>query len=623
LIKDACCAVDVAIRSPHVGGSTSNHWREHVWVGVAPSIANWPRSIGVRQVRLACGLVIFSYIFSHFFNHALGNVSYALMEKWLTFHIWWWRIPIVNVTLYAAAAIHFSLGLWALYQRRHFRYTVAEITQLLLGLSIPLWLASHFGVVRLAGWIYGRDPVNYAAPLFAYWVLRQHMIAVQFTLLTIAWTHACIGLYFWLRLKPFFKWAAPILLAVAVLLPPLAMIGAHHGAEEVTVLAKDPQWRAEHIKPTPPPQRAVLDEITLFYFPIGYAAALGLVFVARGVRSLRERRRGMVTVSYPDKQVRVPKGLSILEASLRFKVPHASVCGGRARCSTCRVRVVSDRTSLPRPSRREAFVLDRLGARDPSIRLACQLRPQTDVAVIPILPPHVGADFVRNRRRINIGEERYVVSMFVDMRGSTRLSEERLPFDIVFLINRFVDAACQAVTEAGGQPNQFVGDGVLALFGLDVDRGTACRQALRAASLVASKVAYLNHQFATEVRDPIQYGIGIHSGEVIVGDIGFRDRTVFTALGDAVNVAARPQDMTKTLECRVMLSEEVASTAGITLDLLKRQRIEIRGRVEPMTVLTAEDPTVLAGLIDPQGETPETEKWPDAMSSRAAKCRNA
>src|SRR5215469_9472449 len=293
-------------------------------VGVAPSIANWLRSIGVRQVRLACGLVMFSYIFSHFFNHALGNVSYALMEKWLTFHIWWWRIPIVNVTLYAAAAIHFSLGLWALYQRRHFRYTVAEITQLLLGLSIPLWLASHFGVVRLAGWIYGRDPVNYAAPLFAYWVLRQHMIAVQFTLLTIAWTHACIGLYFWLRLKPFFKWAAPILLAVAVLLPPLAMIGAHHGAEEVTVLAKDPQWRAEHIKPTPPPQRAVLDEITLFYFPIGYAAALGLVFVARGVRSLRERRRGMVTVSYPDKQVRVPKGLSILEASLRFKVPHAS-----------------------------------------------------------------------------------------------------------------------------------------------------------------------------------------------------------------------------------------------------------------------------------------------------------
>jgi adenylate cyclase len=573
----------------------------------AARITNWLRGIGVRQVRLACGLVMFSYIFSHFFNHALGNVSYALMETWLTFHIWWWRIPVVNVTLYVAAAIHFSLGLWALYQRRHFRYTIAELTQLLLGLSIPLWLASHFGVVRVAGWVFGRDPVNYAAPLFAYWVLRPHMIAVQFALLTIAWTHGCIGLYFWLRLKPFFKWAAPILLAIAVLLPPLAMIGAHHGAEEVTVLVKDPQWRAQHIKPMPPPQRAVVDEITLFYFPIGYAAALALVFVARGVRSLRERRRGMVTVSYPDKQVRVPKGLSILEASLRFKVPHASVCGGRARCSTCRVRVVSDHTALPRPSRREAFVLDRVGAGDPSIRLACQLRPQTDVAVIPVLPAHIGADFVRNRRRINIGEERYVVSMFVDMRGSTKLSEERLPFDIVFLINRFVDVASQAVTDAGGQPNQFVGDGVLALFGLDVDRVTACRQALRAAALVASNVAYLNHQFATEVRDPIQYGIGIHAGEVIVGDIGFRDHMIFTALGDAVNVAARLQDMTKTLECRAVISQEVASTAGVALDTLKRHRVEIRGRVEPMTVFTAEDPTVLASLIDPQSQTAETE----------------
>lgn len=607
LIEDAYRVVDalkglrISVQAPAITGVSTPG------VGVAAGIANRLRGIGIRQVRLACGLVMFSYIFSHFFNHALGNVSYALMEKWLTFHVWWWRIPIVNATLYGAAAIHFSLGLWALYQRRHFRYTIAEITQLLLGLSIPLWLASHFGAVRVAGWVFGRGPVHYAGPLFAYWVARPHMVAVQFTLLTIAWTHACIGLYFWLRLKPFFKWAAPILLSVAVLLPPLAMIGAHHGAEEVIALAKDPQWRAEHIKPIPPPERAVIDEITLFYFPIGYAVALALVFVARGVRNLRERRRGMVTVSYPDKQVRIPKGLSVLEASLRFGVPHASVCGGRARCSTCRVRVVSDHTSLPRPSRREAFVLGRVGAGDPSIRLACQLRPQTDVAVIPILPAHIGADFVRNRRRVNIGEERYVVSMFVDMRGSTRLSEERLPFDIVFLINRFVDAACQAVTEAGGQPNQFVGDGVLALFGLDVDRATACRQALQAASLVASKVAYLNHQFATEVREPIQYGIGIHAGEVIVGDIGFRDRTIFTALGEAVNVAARLQDMTKTLECRVVLSEEVGSTAGITLDLLKRQRIEIRGRVEPMMVLTAEDPTVLAGLIDPQGEKSETE----------------
>jgi adenylate cyclase len=561
----------------------------------------WLRGIGVRQVRLACGLIMFAYIFSHFFNHALGNISYDVMQGWLWYHIWWWRIPVVNIALYSAAVIHFSLGLWALYQRRHFRYSVAEITQLVLGLSIPLWLADHFGVVRVAGWLYGNPPVPYANPLLGYWVTRPHMVGVQMILMTVAWTHACIGLYFWLRMKPFFRWAAPILLSVAVLLPPLAMLGAHQGAQDVIRHVKDPAWRAQNVRPMPRDRREFVDTITLFYFPIGYAAAILLVFAARGGRALNERRRGMVTVSYPGRQVRVPKGMSVLEASLRHNVPHASVCGGRARCSTCRVKVVSDRSALPKPSGRESFVLARVGAgKDPSIRLACQLRPQADVAVIPVMPPNVGADFVRARQRVHVGEEHFVASMFVDMRGSTSLSEGRLPFDIVFLINRFVETVSRAITDAGGEPNQFVGDGVLALFGLNTDPATACRQALRAASLIEANVAQLNHQFATEVVEPVQYGIGIHAGEVIVGDIGFRGRTVFTALGDSVNVAARLQDLSKRLGCRAVISEEVCRLAGIPVGALTLTEVEIRGHEKPMSVRTLDDPTVLAGLLEPQ-----------------------
>jgi len=574
---------------------------------VLPKAVAWLRGIGVRQVRLACGLVMFSYIFSHFFNHALGNISFATMDWWWNIHVGWWRIPLVNDTLYTAAIVHFSLGLWALYQRRHFRYTAIEITQLVLGLSIPLWLASHFGAVRVAGWLLGRGAPHYAGPLFSYWGPRPHMIAVQLILLTVAWTHASIGLYFWLRMKPLFKWAWPIFFAVAVLMPPLAFLGAHQGAREVLALAKNPQWKAQNIKPMAVPQRQMIDSITLFYFPLGYAGAFLLIFAARAVRSLRERRGGLVTVSYPHRQVKVPKGLSVLETSLRYKIPHASVCGGRARCSTCRVRVVSDRSVLPRPSNREAFVLQRVGAdRDPSIRLACQLRPKADIAVIPVLPPNVGAEFVRNRKRVNVGEERFVVSMFVDMRGSTSLSEGKLPFDVVFLINRFVEATSRAISEAGGQPNQFVGDGVLALFGLHTDPATACKQALRAAALVASNVAHLNHHFATEVEEPVEYGIGIHAGEVVVGDIGFRGHTVFTALGDSVNVAARLQDLTKTLGCKVVVSEEVCVKAGIPAEALTRTRITIRGHDEPMTVRIEKDPTVLASLsAPPAAEEPE------------------
>lgn len=254
-------------------------------------------------------------------------------------------------------------------------------------------------------------------------------------------------------------------------------------------------------------------------------------------------------------------------------------------------------------------MLARVGAGgNPAIRLACQLRPQADIAVIPVLPANVGADFVRNRNRVNTGEERYIVSMFVDMRGSTRLAEARLPFDIVFLINRFLEAASQAVIDAGGQPNQFVGDGLLALFGLDVDPATACRQAMRAASMVASNVEYMNHEFASELQEPIQFGIGIHGGEVIIGDIGFRDHTVFTALGDAVNVAARLQDMTKTLNCTVVVSGEVCKNAGVAPDRLTRTDVSIRGRDQPMTVCTATDPTLLASLLDEQARSLSAEQ---------------
>ena len=558
----------------------------------------WLRGISARQVRLVTGLVLFVYIFAHYFNHALGNISYAAMQAWVPYHTAFWRYPPVNAVLYAAAMAHFSLGLWALYQRRHFHFSVAEISQLVLGLSIPLWLASHFGAMRVVGWMYGIAPPDYGLPIYAWWVEESQTIA-QTGLLLVAWAHGCIGLYFWLRMKPFFRWAAPILLSLAVLMPVLSLLGVYQGGREVIDLAQEQEWRQKNLRYVTRAQANMVDSITLFYFPIAYAGAIALVFVARGARALRERGGGLYTLSYPDRQVRVPKGMSVLEASLRFNIPHASVCGGRARCSTCRVRIVGDRAAANAPSAREAFVLDRVGAgADPSIRLACQLRPRGDIAVVPILQPTIGAASVRSRERMHVGEERYVVSMFVDLRGSTTLGELRLAFDVVVLINRFVEAVSRGVTEAGGQPNQFIGDGVLALFGLGTDKANACRQALHGAVRIADNIAQLNKQIELEGHEPIAYGVGIHGGEVIVGDIGFRGHTVFTALGDAVNVAARLQDMTKALKCTVIASDDVCKLAGLKDDALPRTEVEIRGRDEKMLVRPVKDPAALAKLFE-------------------------
>jgi adenylate cyclase len=435
---------------------------------------------------------------------------------------------------------------------------------------------------------------------YANWVVAPPKMWLLFAVLIVAWIHGCIGLYFWLRMKAFYQRAAPFLVAAAVLVPTLAMLGLYQGGRNVIRDSASAEWRASNLSPQQmgtPAQQAVLEGIA-DYFLIGYLGLLGFVLLGKGVRALNERRGGMITLSYGNgRTVRVPRGLSVLEASLRNNVPHASVCGGRARCSTCRIRVIGDCTSLPEPSQREAFVLNRVGATDPSIRLACQLRPTADLSFFQLFMPHAMSANAYASHPHRVGQERYLVSMFVDMRGSTKLAEHRLPFDTVFIVNRFLGAVSQAVIECGGQPNQFVGDGELALFGLATSRQTACRQALKAAAMIAANVEELNQFLEHDQREPIRFGIGIHGGEVIIGDIGYRDHMVFTALGDAVNVAARLQDMTKTLACEAIFSEEVRVTAGLPADALPQQEAAIRGRAEPMMVRTVASAKTLSALV--------------------------
>ena len=564
------------------------------------ALTKFVRGVSVRQVRLGCGLVLFAYLLSHFLNHALGNISIDALAEGVYYHKAFWQFLPVSMLFYTAALVHAGLGLWALYERRQFRWKAIEPLQLVLGLSIPALVITHIAGVRMGQALFGHEKL-YPQVLFAYWIVWPYKIWLMLAVMTIAWVHGCIGLYFWLRMKAFYRIAAPYLLAAAVLVPALAMLGVYQGGRAV-VDSDSKEWRAENLAPQQvgtQAEQAVLSKIE-DYFLIGYLGLLAFVLLARGARALQERRAGMVTLSYGNgRTVRVPKGLSVLEASLRNNIPHASVCGGRARCSTCRIRIIGDHASLPEPSNREAFVLNRVGAgADPAIRLACQLRPETDLSFFQIFLPQITAATLRTSSPSRIGEERYLVSMFVDMRGSTRLAEKRLPFDTVFIVNRFIGAVSQAVIECGGQPNQFVGDGQLALFGLGSDPQTACRQALRAASLIAANVDELNQFLSHDLREPIRFGIGIHGGEVIIGDIGYRDHMVFTALGDAVNVAARLQDMTKALACEAVVSEEVRATAGLAADALPQQEVTIRGRAEPMIVRTVADAKTLSALVN-------------------------
>ena len=101
------------------------------------SLDKYIRSVGVRQIRLACGLVLFAYLLSHFINHALGNISLDALATGVRYHTAFWKSLPITTVFYAAAAAHAGLGLWALYQRRQFHWKAIEPIQLVLGLSIP------------------------------------------------------------------------------------------------------------------------------------------------------------------------------------------------------------------------------------------------------------------------------------------------------------------------------------------------------------------------------------------------------------------------------------------------------------------------------------------------------
>src|SRR5580692_2466352 len=228
------------------------------------------RGISVRQIRMACGLVLFAYLVSHFLNHALGNISLDALAVGVTYHTLFWQFPPVAILFYAAALVHSGLGIWALYQRRQFRWKAIEPLQLVLGLSIPALIIAHITGVRLGQALYGQEKL-YPQVFYAYWVVWPYKMWLMFAVLTIAWIHGSIGLYFWLRMKAFYQRAAPFLLAAAVLVPTLAMLGLYQGGRSVAEASLSAEWKADNLSRRQvgaPAEQAILEKV-VDYFLIG------------------------------------------------------------------------------------------------------------------------------------------------------------------------------------------------------------------------------------------------------------------------------------------------------------------------------------------------------------------
>jgi adenylate cyclase len=325
--------------------------------------------------------------------------------------------------------------------------------------------------------------------------------------------------------------------------------------------------------------------------------ALGLLILSRIYWVIRYRRRQVNAITYPeDKVVLATPGLSILEASQLGNIPHASVCGGRGRCSTCRVRIMDGWDNLNPPNDKEIAVLRRVGAPE-GTRLACQSIPTGDVSVIPLLPATATVRQAFNQPAYLQGQEREIAILFADLRAFTKFSEQKLPYDVVFVINQYFRHMGEAIEENGGHLDKFIGDGVMALFGLNENSKTACRMALNAAKSMAEELELMNQNLKSDLPAPLKIGIGIHVGQVIVGQMGYGSATSITAIGDPVNTASRLEALTKDYASQLVFSDKVANLVAEDFSSLRHESVEIRGRVEPLGIYIVEDARKLPTLI--------------------------
>jgi adenylate cyclase len=229
---------------------------------------------------------------------------------------------------------------------------------------------------RVADTFFGADFGYYSSLLYNYYVVDPWAGVLQLAVLVIAWVHAIIGLRFWLRLKPWYERWQPLLFAFALLMPTLAVLGYAEAGREVLTIAQDPAWVAElhAAHPNAAPVDLAFVSGLIVWVRFGFLGALVAVLAARILRRHWQRRRGVVRLTYPSgRTVEIIPGISVLEASRLHGIPHASVCGGRGRCSTCRIRIAGEPDAMPPPAPEELKVLQRVGAA-PDVRLACQLR---------------------------------------------------------------------------------------------------------------------------------------------------------------------------------------------------------------------------------------------------------
>lgn len=541
------------------------------------------RGTHLQRARLVSGLILFAFATTHFLNHAIGLVSIDLMQSAQELRQVVTRSTLGTVVLAGALFVHMGLALAKLGRRTTLRMPVWEAVQLVLGLAIPILLLPHIVNTRIAHAVYGVNDI-YLYELLKLW---PDGAILQSTLLLLVWVHGCMGLHFWLRLYAPYRRLRLVLLAIVIAVPLASLGGFMVAGRAVNAVAQDPALLASIKKMANWPSTADADQLYWLRVIVRaeYLGLLAVVVMSLAWTWMARRFAPQVTVKFlAGPTIRSPQGSTLLEMSRNARVAHAAVCGGRARCSTCRVRIERGSGGLNPPTFPESVTLGAIKAPE-NVRLACQIRPRSDLVVTRLMPPGTaGPLMVDLDEADSAGVEKALVAMFVDLRGFTKLAHDRLPFDTVFILNEFFGAIGAAVLDNGGRIDKFLGDGLLAVFGQHDGVAAGCRQALRAVHAIDLVLDAVNAKLEAEIGAALRVGIGIDAGPLLIGRIGFGEAVDFTVIGAAVNVASRLEGLAKDKGLQVMMSGEVVRHAGWTPAADFAGEISVRGVEGPVQV---------------------------------------
>ncbi len=525
-----------------------------------------------RDIRLGSGLVLLVFATTHFLNHAAGIAGLAAMEAVQHWRYAIWHSWPGTIVLYGALIVHPVFALLRVAQRRTFRMPVREMLQIALGVAIPILLVDHIVGTRVMGSLFHQDE-SYHAVLRRLW---PSLAATQSLLLLLVWVHGIIGVHFLMRGRDgYARWRDPFLLG-AILIPTLALIGFAVGGREAGAMELPPE--------TFSPDQTALFEQHVFMAKSAFFGLVGSFVGFVAWREFRVRTAGAITVRFVGHGVRkLTPGPTVLEMFRRFGIPHAALCGGRARCATCRVLVLDGAENLPAPGANEAKLLRRISAPD-RVRLACQIRPRHDLQVQLLLASRLGGAAPGSLAQDASIGRRGLTVMVADLRAFSALSERQLPHELIGLLNRFFDEMGQAIAAHGGRIDAFYGDGFMAVFGLEGSAARAGLSAISAAGDIVLAVEALNREFGAALPLPLRIGIGIHTGQAIVGAVqsdglGRREITV----GETVMIAAQMEAATRRVLADIVVSEATIAATGRNFSNAAALKVPVKGRDKPMT----------------------------------------